>query len=243
MHRALTRFVLEPSDLITAALLVLLFTFAWIVGLPWLCRMWQSIFTTGIRLMSLPCEVGLREHFVTPYLRFAVPFPRMNGISPDAQTWWTTAVVVAMLFAATVFLPKKFTPITYLVRAVLFIQVIALIYFLWMPGKFPHTPDSYMEGIVTYGIALIAIVPVLFGLTYYVFRFRLIRKAALTAMTMAHLAIFFPLQMLAQATVLRESVLFMPVLYIVFGLPVDVMIILAFYSWGMSWRSETQNEM
>jgi len=37
-------------------------------------------------------------------------------------------------------------------------------------------------------------------------------------------------------------VLFMPVLYIVFGLPVDVLIILAFYSWGMSWPFKTQIE-
>jgi hypothetical protein len=140
-------------------------------------------------------------------------------------------------------LPKKLTPVTYLLRAVLFIQATALVYFLWEPAKFPHTPDSYMEGLVTYGIALISIVPVLFGLTYYIFRFRLIRKAALTAMTMAHLSVFFPLQILAQAVVLEKSVLFMPALYIVFGLPVDVMIILGFYSWGMSWPSQTQNEM
>ena len=243
MHRALTRFVLEPSDLITAALLVLLFTFVWIVALPWICRMWQFMFSEGIRRMSLRCEVGLREHFVTPYIRFLVPYPRMEGVSPDAQTWWTSAAVVAALFGATFLLPKKFTPVTYLARAVIFIQVTALAYFLWMPARFPHTPDSYMEGMVTYGIALIAIVPILFGLTYYIFRFRLIRKAALTAMTMAHLAAFFPLQMLAQAVLLEKSVLFMPALYIVFGLPVDVMIILAFYSWGMSWPSETQNEM
>ena len=28
----------------------------------------------------------------------------------------------------------------------------------------------------------------------------------------------------------------MPVLYIVFGLPLDVLIIIAFYSWGMTWN-------
>ncbi|HXX19451.1 MAG TPA: hypothetical protein VEJ46_08615 [Candidatus Acidoferrum sp.] len=243
MHRALTRFVLEPSDLITAGLLVVLFTFAWILSLPWLCRMWRYVFTEGIRLLALGSAVGVREHFATPYIRFLVPYPRMEGISPDAETWWITAAVVGVGFAATFFLPKKFTPVTYLLRAVLFIQVTALVYFAWIPAKFPHTPDSYMEGMVTYGIALISIVPTLFGLTYYIFRFRLIRKAALTAMTMAHLAVFFPLQILAQAVLLEKSVLFMPVLYIVFGLPVDVMIILAFYSWGMSWPSKTQNEM
>jgi hypothetical protein len=37
--------------------------------------------------------------------------------------------------------------------------------------------------------------------------------------------------------ILEKSVLFMPVLYIAFGLPLDIVIVLAFYSWGMSWAS------
>ena len=43
MHRALARFVLEPLDLVTAALLVVLFTFVWIAALPWVCRFWQAV--------------------------------------------------------------------------------------------------------------------------------------------------------------------------------------------------------
>ncbi len=59
---------------------------------------------------------------------------------------------------------------------------------------------------------------------------------------MGHLTLFVPLQILLQTVVLQKSVLFMPVLYIVFGLPVDVLIILAFYSWGMSWSFKSERE-
>jgi hypothetical protein len=31
------------------------------------------------------------------------------------------------------------------------------------------------------------------------------------------------------------------VLYIVFGLPVDVLMVIAFYSWGMSWQAKSEN--
>jgi hypothetical protein len=93
-----------------------------------------------------------------------------------------------------------------------------------------------MEGLVTYQIALISAVPMLFGLTYYVFKFGLIKKIALTVLTMAHLSLFLPLQILLQAIVLQKSVLFMPMLYIVFGLP--LVMILAFYSWGMNWTRD-----
>jgi hypothetical protein len=133
---------------------------------------------------------------------------------------------------------KKFTPVTYLLRAVLLIQITALVYFLFFAASFPHSPDSYMEGLVTYQIALISAVPILFGLTYYVFKFGLIKKIALTVLTMAHLSLFLPLQILLQAIVLQKSVLFMPMLYIVFGLPLDIFMILAFYSWGMNWTRD-----
>jgi hypothetical protein len=243
MHRALTRFVLEPLDLITAALLVLLLSFAWILSLPWLCRMWGYALANGMRILALRTELGLTEHHITPYIRFVIPFPKTEGIAPDAGTWWSTTAVVGLIYAASYFFPKKWTPVTYLLRAVLFIQATALLYFLLAAARFPHSPDSYLEGIVSYRIALISAVPLLFGLTYYIFKFSLFQKIALTVLTMSYLSLFLPLQILLQAMILQKSVLFMPVLYIVFGLPVDIILILAFYSWGMSWPSGSQNEM
>jgi hypothetical protein len=238
MHRALATFVLDPMDLVTVALLVLVFSFAWVVSLPWLCRMWSYALQNGIKALALHTEVGLTEYHITSYIRFVVPFPKIEGIPPSATIWWSATAVVCLLFAASYLLPKRFLPVTYLLRAILFIQATAQLYFLFTPSSFPHTPDSYMEGLMSYRIALISVVPALFGLTYYIFKFSLIKKIGLTLMTMGHLSLFLPLQTLLQAMVLRKSVLFMPVLYIVFGLPVDILIILAFYSWGMSWSSD-----
>jgi hypothetical protein len=242
MHRALTRFVLGPLDLITSGLLVLLISFVWAVSLPQLCRFWQQVLTMGLRTLALRADVGLSKHHLASAIRFAVPYPRMVGVPPDPATWWLTAAVVIALLAASFFLPTRLTPVKYLLRAALFIQATGLAYFMWAPGRFPHTPDSYMEGLTSYAIALISFVPILFGLTYYIFDFGLIRKALLTVMTMIHLSAFLPLQILLQAILMEKSVLFMPLLYIVFGLPVDVLIILAFYSWGMSWSLKTQTE-
>jgi len=63
------------------------------------------------------------------------------------------------------------------------------------------------------------------------FRFRPAEKGT------AHVdyALFLPFQCLLQALVLQRTVLFMPVLYIVFGMPVDIMLVIGFYSWGMTW--------
>ncbi len=55
-----------------------------------------------------------------------------------------------------------------------------------------------------------------------------------------HLSLFITLQMLLQAIVLHKLILFMPVLYIVFGLPLDALVVIAFYSWGMSWQPKAE---
>jgi len=59
---------------------------------------------------------------------------------------------------------------------------------------------------------------------------------------MTHLALFLPLQILFQALFLQKTVLFMPVLYIVFGMPVNILVIIAFYAWGMSLRFRSSPE-
>lgn len=235
MHRALAHFRLGPMNLVIAISLFVLFTSIWLALLPKVCRFWNRVMALGISLLPLRADVGLAQHHLTPFLRFDIPFLRMGTVLPSSQTWWLTCAATVALFAATFLLPSKMIPIMYLLRGILLVPATALLYFAFSPARFPHTPDSYMEGLVTAGIALISTVPLLFGLTYYIFDFGLLKKAFLTTITMIHLALFLPLQVLVQALFLQKTVLFMPVLYIMFGMPINILIIIAFYSWGMTW--------
>jgi hypothetical protein len=54
---------------------------------------------------------------------------------------------------------------------------------------------------------------------------------------MAHLVLFVPQQYMLHVYLLHRSVLFMPVLYFVFGPFLDVLAFIGFYSWGMSWTA------
>jgi hypothetical protein len=235
MHRALAQFRLSPMNLVTAIFLFVLFASIWLVLLPTICRFWTRVLALGIRILPLRAELGLAHHHLTHLLAFDIPYLRMEPVLPSAAAWWLTCTVTVALFVASFFLSDKLIPVTYLLRGILLVPVTALLYFVFLPAHFPHTPDSYMEGLVTAGIALISTVPLLFGLTYYIFDFGLLKKAFLTTMVMIHLALFLPLQVLFQALFLQKTVLFMPVLYIIFGMPINILIIVAFYSWGMTW--------
>jgi len=235
MHRALAHFRLGPMNLVIAISLFVFFTAIWLALLPKVCQFWNRVLGLGISLLPLRASLGLAQHHLTPFLRFDIPFLRLEIVLPSSQTWWLTCAATAALFAATFFLPSKMIPVIYLLRGILLVPATSLFYFAFLPARFPHTPDSYMEGMVTAGIALISTVPLLFGLTYYIFDFGLMKKAFLTAITMTHLALFLPLQVLVQALFLQKTVLFMPMLYIIFGMPINILIIIAFYSWGMTW--------
>jgi hypothetical protein len=242
MHRALAHYGLDRVEIITAVVLVILLSSVWLLLLPQVCHFWTQVLDTGIRVLPLRAELGSHEYHLTSNVSLVVPYPGMETVFPDTRTWAVTGVVTILLFAVTYFLPSHLVPVIYLLRGALLIQATALVYFGLIPAEFPHTPSGYLQGLLAAGLALISTVPLLFGLTFYIFDFSLINKVSLTAMTMAHLVVFLPLQLLLQALVLQKTVLFMPVLYIIFGLPLDVLIIIGFYSWGMTWYFKSEDE-
>jgi len=234
MHRALAHFRLGPMNLVTTVSLFLFFSTIWLVLLPRVCRFWSRLLAWSLSWLPLHARLEMAQNQVR-FFRLQIPCLRIEPVLPDLLTWLMTCVLTILLFALTFFLARRLMPIVYLARAVLLVQASALLFFALWPLRFQHTPDSYLEGMIRAGIGLISVIPLLFALTYYIFDFGLWRKACLTALTMGHLALFLPFQILLHALVLQKSTLFMPLLYIVFGIPLDVMLIIAFYSWGMTW--------
>jgi len=243
MHRALAHFRLGPMNLVTAIFLFVFFLLVWLLFLPEVCHFWKCVLVVGIRILPLHAELGVAQHHLTHFISFDIPYLRMEPVLPSALAWWLTCAVTSLLFAASFLLSGNLIPVVYLLRGMLLVPITALLYFVFLPARFPHTPDSYMEGLVTAGIGLISTVPLLFGLTYYIFDFGLLKKAFLTAITMTHLILLLPLQVLLQALFLQKTVLFMPVLYIIFGMPVNILLIIGFYSWGMTWSFRSAKKL
>jgi hypothetical protein len=241
MHRALAHFHLGPMNLVTAISLFLFFSAIWLALLPRVCRFWSRLLAWCLPRLPLNARLEMTEHPLRLF-KLQIPCLRIEPVLPDLSTWTLTCGLTLLLFALTFFISSRLIPVIYLARAILAVQATALLYFALWPLRFPHTPDSYMEGLINSGIGLISVIPLLFALTYYIFDFGLWKKAGLTALTMLHLALFLPFQILVHALVLQKSVLFMPLLYIVLGVPMDVMLIIAFYSWGMTWAFRPQSQ-
>ena len=235
MHRALTHFRLGPLNVSTSVSLFFFFSTIWVLLLPELCRFWNHFLAVSLRFLPLNGTLEVATHRFSTTYRLDIPYLRIYSVLPSLWTWSITCAVTLSLFAGTYLLPRQLAPVVYLSRGILLVQATSLFYFALWPLHFPHAPDSYMEALITSGIGLISVVPLLFALTYYIFDFGLWKKALLTALTIIHLTLFLPFQVVLQALVLQNTVLFMPVLYIIFGMPLDVLLIIAWYSWGMTW--------
>ncbi len=236
MHRALNHLHMGPGELLNSGALVLFAVIVWLMFLPKICLFWVYVFRKGLNNLPLQASLGVSDRRISS-LHFVLPYLRIDSVLPDSRIWGYTCIITLVLFACSYLLTEKWTPIVYLLRGILIIQITALTYFAVMPARFPHTPDSYIKGLVSSGIALISAVPFLFSFTYYIFCFSALKKIFLTLFVMAYLVIFLPFQVLLQALILQKSVLFMPLLYVVLGMPLDILLIISFYSYGMTWET------
>ena len=159
----------------------------------------------------------------------------LGGLPDDAMLMSLAIVTLGTLYVS-LRLPGWLMPLSYFLRVVCFIQSTAILFFAVTPQYFPHTLSTYLSMMLDSTIGFISAIPAIMGFTFYIFDFRLRRKVLLTVLIMAHLVILTPLQYLIHAYVMAKgSLLFMPLLYTMFGLLPQVALFIAFYSWGLSW--------
>ncbi len=235
-HRAFRSLRVTPVEVCAGTTLAIAATAAWILLLPSLARFWAGLLSFWIKRLRLGGAIVLVDRTILGHWHVAVPY---FEVTAGPTTGWISILVTAMtalLFALSFKIPKdRFLPGAYLLRAVCLIQSTALIYAARGGRHFPHAPAEYCTSMLLLGIIFVGLVPIMLALTYYIFDVDLSKKLAVTVITMAHLAMFIPLQYLLHAWLLHQSLLFMPVLYFVFGPFLDIIILIGFYSWAMSW--------
>jgi hypothetical protein len=231
-------------DLILGVVLALLLFALWLFGLPAVTHFWAIFLGHGLSSLSLPGDVELVRYSAMDIYEFDFPHIDVASGVPDFATWWATTVVTVLIFVVSFFLPKNEVPLIYLVRFIAVVQTCSQVYFFFTPETFPYTLSGYIAGIMLAGLALITLIPLLLGLTYNIFYFGIWKKLLLAVLTMGHLIVLVPLQYLTQAYILHHSsLMFMPVLFIIFGLPLDIMVFIALYAWGMTWKQHQYSDL
>lgn len=237
MHRAIYQFEFKKTRLIEALLLPLILNVLTLCFLSNILGVWKMVFVFWQEKLGLGSTLQLQTVDLGRYM-LSMPTPALSAEMPGSLTWWLTLEGCLILLVLTILnSPQRFMPLTYILRACLLIQATALAYFYWLPELFPHDAITYISNSLEMSLFLIFMTPWILALTYYVFDFPLLQKIALSMLMLGYFIIALPMQYLLHAYALHYlSLLFLPLFYLVFGIFLDVMMFVALYSWGMSWR-------
>ena len=234
MHRSLIRLPLTVRDVITIIALAVIILAVWYLVINYVIDIWHSILQWWLSALQLDASVAMRSYKLTDFLEIEVPYLMIDAGVPGCTIWVITTIITALIFK----LPLTNIPLRYLLKAMAFIQMCALAYFLVYPDGFPHQLNGYHFGMMAAGVVLITLVPVLYAVTYYIYDFKLWQKLSITLVAMFYLCLFVPFQYLLHVYLIHEaSLLFLPILFFIFGLPLDILAVIAFYAWAMSWRA------
>lgn len=164
-----------------------------------------------------------------------LPAITLSADAPSVLSWWLILIITAILFFCSFFISDAFTPLKYLFRAVLFLIATALVYFFFWPASFPYDIELYSRTGFAQDLALLFAVPWIFGFTYYMFSYKYLKKILVTIGVLFYFIVFAPFQYLLSSYLIHvSSLLFMPALYIFFGLWTSIFAIIAFYAYGVS---------
>lgn len=239
LHHAFLTLKTQKMSYATAFILPFVFLGLIWWSLPLIIEGWTHLFQFFMQHIYQG-YVGSRPiHLLGEQLR--LPYPGLPASDPSTDTvYWNLGICVAG-FALSFLLPARITPLTYLLRGALLIQAATSFAYLFYSKGSPYNIPIYITDSLAFSLYMLFMLPILLGFVYYIFDFGLFRKIFLTAGMIGYFLLAIPLQYMLHAIVIHEfGLLFLPLMYLLFGALLDVLMFVSIYALGMSWHSNSK---
>ncbi|MDB5942005.1 MAG: hypothetical protein JWQ13_1571 [Ramlibacter sp.] len=231
-HRAFARVEFTPAMLARATVLPLV-----LCGLLWHYRehlygFWQACMTFWAVRLELPLALLPGPHGRTMFMPLASlgPAEAAGGTAP-----WLILGGSVLAYALSYRLRRAAYPLRFPLRIVCVILVVSVLVFWLWPGLFPRNSAQHGEQLLSMGWALILASPGMLGMGYFLMHQNLLKMLGNTALLLLFLALMVPHQVVLHVLILSKlSLLFMPLLYFVFGAIFDALVFVALYAWVVS---------
>ncbi len=231
----------SPALLLDLLVLPSIMLVSMFVVLDPLMSAWRWLLETLRGPLNLGTSIGTTVVSLLPSVTVAVPIYDVSAgwpTSPQLVGGWVFTIVLALVG---VLLRGAYMPLGYLLRALAILQLSAQVWFTLAGPPFPYELSVYGTGLLVTGVVILLLAPFLVGATFFVFDFPLQKKFALALLLLGHLAVLFPLQATVHVWLIKNgSMLAMPMMFLVFGVLLDVFVYVALYGWAMSWRSGSE---
>jgi hypothetical protein len=236
-HRAMKTIDLTPARLLTLVILPLALAALVVLALPRIADAWAWVLDAMRGPLGLPGGVARRTIAIGSFALADVPFLTTTASAPARVHWGIVGLLSALALLVSLLLPSRFLPLAYYLRFAVLVQASAFVVFALGGEAFPYLLPQYLLGFTEAGTAMLVLVPLVLGLTFFPFDIALWRKVGLTVLVFGHLVVLLPLQILLHAYLIHHlSLLVMPSMLFLFGVMIEVFAFVALYGWGMSWR-------
>lgn len=225
---ATARLQLTPRTGVELLLMAALPSAMLLAAKPWLMGFWHRVILWWSEGLALP--LGLVRTGDTQSLEWLPSYA--GAMVPSPVTGVITAALVIGAFASTWWMSDRQVPLKYLVRMLCVVQASALLFFMFVPTRFPYSMAGHLAAMLNAGFYMMLAIPLLLALGWGVLRVPLHQKLLYPTLMLAYFALMLPHKALLHAVVVQHfSALYMPLLYLCFGAVLDLMVFVALYSW------------
>ncbi len=243
MHRALRHISLSPTTIFSIIVLPVFFDALLWTHLDTITQLWGRWFGFWIGHLQPDAHVAYAS---TAFLgrQLDVPYPDLMAALPSKAAVQINLIAALLILLPTGLISKKYLPVTYLLRAAILIQISSSVYFMLRPDHLPYAMGSYVSGMLSLGLYLMLLTSPLLALIYYIFDFPVWRKFMVTATMIGYFLLVLPMQYMLHALIMSKgSMLFMPLLYLLFGALLNILMFVSCYALAMTWRAREKNSL
>jgi hypothetical protein len=239
LHHAFQTILFTRMSKVSMVLLPAIFMAGLWMSFDEIAGIWEAIFGFWMQRLFVDGAVAHRDVTIL-WHQFSMPYPALSAGYPSSLTILLNIFICFFIFMFTFNLFKKWAPLVYLVRAALLIQSSATIYFALNPNHFPYELGGYIIDMLSLGLYLLFLVPLVYAAVLYIFNFPLWWKIAMTVLPLVFFIIFLPFQYMVHAWIVHHtSYMFLPLIYFMFSVLLDVLMFICFYSISMAWAPYT----
>jgi hypothetical protein len=236
LHRAMVTGRLTPWRITSMVFIPLALSAGVLLLLAPLTDVWAQVLTFAQPRLALAGTVARDAVELPGALLISVPYLTTVARLPVAMDYWVVGAMCAAAVVVSVALPRRFLPLAYFLRFAVLLQLTAFLNFALRPDAFPYDLPRYLQSLFHIGAAVLVLLPLVLGFTYFPFDVALWRKVMLAVLAVGHIAILVPLLALVHAyLIVRLSLLVMPTLFFLWGIIPLLFAFIAIYGWAMSW--------
>ncbi|OQS32262.1 hypothetical protein [Chromobacterium haemolyticum] len=237
LHRAMRTESFQRLRWLEILGIPLLFNLLLLALLPQTLALWRLVTQWSIEVTGVPAQLSSLEILNGQIPGLLLPWLDLPASVPSFWQWWGNGLAGLLLLLLSFLISPENMPMRYLLRLFVIIHGCSCVYFALLPAAFNHSLPEYHSSCLTFVLTLLFLMPWVHALTFHVLEKPLWHKFALTGVSLAYLLLEAPLHYFAAALVLHYgSLLFMPLLFILGSLMMEVMMMIALYAWAMSWE-------